>query len=190
VSRRTAVLAAAALVLCGCGVSTQDRPEALVLSETPSASPAADVGSGSVEVQVYFVRGTRLEPVTRSATAADLQATLGVLVAGPDRREVFSGLRTAVAPQTETTLSPVSEGTVQLDLPRELTGLTGGNQLLAFAQLVWTLTEVPGVRAVRFSSAGAPVEVPTDTGLAAGLVDRDDYASVAPRAAAQPSGGD
>ncbi|WP_138760221.1 GerMN domain-containing protein [Modestobacter altitudinis] len=183
-------MAVLAVLLCGCGVGTQDRPEALGFSETPSASRADDVPSGTADVQVYFVRGTRLEPVVRSATAEDLPTSLEALVAGPGRAEVLAGLRTAIAPETEPTLTSLPDGTVQVDLPRELTGLTGGNQLLAFAQLVWTLTDVPPVRAIRFTSVGAPVEVPTDSGLTGEPVDRADYASVGPPSAAQPSATD
>jgi spore germination protein GerM len=63
---------------------------------------------------------------------------------------------------------------------REFTGLGGGNQQLAVAQIVWTVTEFPGVQQVRFSIDGQPLEVPTDEGLTDQPVDRDDYRSVAP----------
>ena len=185
--RRAAALAASVLVLCGCGVTTQDQPEPLEITATPSASRPTDVDSGSVEAQVYFLRGTRLEAATRWVAAGDLDNELGALVTGPGRGEVLSGLRTAIAPQSDLTITAVADGTAQVDLPRELTEVTGGNQLLAFAQLVWTLTEVRGVRSVEFVSGGAPVEVPTDSGLAAGAVDRDDYATVGPVATTPPS---
>jgi spore germination protein GerM len=158
VTRRIALLAVLALLVCGCGVGVQDRPEVLVLRDTPAASRAEDAPSGSAEVQVYFVRGARLEPVVRTAATDDPQAALAALVAAPRRGEVLAGLRTAIAPGTELALTSFPDRTVQVDLPRELTGLTGGNQLLAIAQLVWTLTGVPSVLAVRFSSAGSPVE--------------------------------
>jgi spore germination protein GerM len=186
-TRRIALLTALVVLLCGCGVSTQDRPERVVLPVTPSASKPDDVSDGSVEVQVYFVRGARLEAVTRWASADDPRTVLGALVAGPDRREVLTGLRTAIAPQADPKLTTALDGTVQVDLPPELTGLTGGNQLLAFAQLVWTLTGTPQVRAIRFTAAGSPIEVPTDDGLAGGPVDRDDYSSVSPSPTVRPS---
>ena len=187
---RAAALAASLLLMCGCGVTAQDHPEPIEIPAIPSASQATDLDSGSVETRVYFVRGTRLEPVTRGLSADDVDSALGALVTGPGRGDVLSGLRTAIAPQSHLMITTVADGTVQVDLPRELTGLTGGNQLLAFAQLVWTLTEVPDVRAVEFESAEAQVEVPTDSGLAAGAVVREDYASVGPSVTTAPSSTD
>ena len=61
----------------------------------------------------------------------------------------------------------------------EIAPAAGGNQLLATAQVVFTVTEVPGVEAVRITADGSPVEVPTDDGLTAEPVSREDYASVA-----------
>ena len=68
---------------------------------------------------------------------------------------------------------------VTIGVSREFTEVAGGNQLLATAQVVFTVTEFPGVEAVRITADGSPVEVPTDDGLTDEPVGRDDYASVA-----------
>ncbi|MGY5883515.1 GerMN domain-containing protein [Modestobacter lacusdianchii] len=184
--RPFAVLAAFLVLVAGCGIGTQDRPERLTLTEAPT-SRATGPGPGAVELEVFFVRGAELEPVTRSAPAQDPTTLLEVLVAGPTRAEVLSGLRTAIAPQTETVPTGLVERRLQVDLPVELTDVSGGNQLLTFAQLVWTLTTLPTVGEVRFTSGGVPVEVPTDEGLTGAPVDRDDYRSVAPPGSSSPA---
>ncbi|WP_222195026.1 GerMN domain-containing protein [Modestobacter italicus] len=184
--RPLVLLVALVLLLAGCGVGTQDSPERLTLTEAPTARPSSP-GPGTVELEVFFVRGTRLEPVSRSAPSLDAETLLEVLVAGPTRTEVLAGLRTAIAPQTPTVPTGLAERRLEVDLPRELTDVTGGNQLLTVAQLVWTLTTLPTVDEVRFTSGGVPVEVPTDAGLTGAPVDRDDYRSVAPAASSSPA---
>jgi spore germination protein GerM len=74
----------------------------------------------------------------------------------------------------------LSDGVATVSVTPGFPGLSGGNQLLAVAQVVWTLTELPTVTAVRFSVDGTPVEIPTDDGLTDRPVDRDDYRSVKP----------
>ncbi|WP_299951172.1 GerMN domain-containing protein [uncultured Modestobacter sp.] len=183
--RALVVLLGLLLLVAGCGVGSQDRPERLTLTEAPT-SRATSPGPGSVEVEVFFVRGTELEAVARSAPAQDPTTLLEVLVAGPTRTEVFSGLRTAIAPQTPIVPTGLAAGRLVVDLPVELTDVSGGNQLLTFAQLVWTLTTLPSIDEVWFTSGGVPVEVPTDAGLTGAPVERDDYRSAAPAVSSSP----
>ena len=180
----------AVLLLTGCGVEPQDRPEPLVVPGSPSADVDPSPAEGRVALRVYFVRGTRLEAVDRSAPDAGPPTVLGLLTAGPNRDEVLGGLRTAVTPQALVSGDAAVVGTTaEVVLAREFTAVSGSNQLLAVAQVVWTLTEAPGVTQVRFSAAGAPIEVPTDAGLTDQPVGRDDYRSVGAPPPATPDGG-
>jgi hypothetical protein len=70
---------------------------------------------------------------------------------------------------------------------RGFISIGGGNQLLAVAQVLWTLTEFPGIDGVLFVLDGPLVAVPTDDGLTDRPVDRADYAAVAPCPAELPS---
>jgi spore germination protein GerM len=55
-------------------------------------------------------------------------------------------------------------------------------QLLALGQLVFTLTDQPGIGGVEFSLEGEPVDVPLADGTTQdGPVSRDDLPEVAPR---------
>lgn len=172
---------AAGTAVAACGVPTQDRPEALIIDApepTSTAEPMVDEGA----VGLWFIRGSQLEEVSRPGGPADVHAALDLLAAGLTPAEVAGGLRTALAPQTLRHSGPTAdEPVVTVAVTREFTGLGGGNQQLAVAQIVWTVTEFPGVDEVRFSVDGRPLEVPTDEGLTDEPVDRADYRSVAPR---------
>ncbi|MGY1608436.1 GerMN domain-containing protein [Geodermatophilus sp. SYSU D00700] len=155
------------------------------------AAPAPQAGDGSdaagPRLIVYFVRGAELTPVERRTDAATTASALDELVEGPSRAEVGSGIRTALAPEVVGVEDVGPEGSATVAVTRGFAGITGGNQLLAVAQVVWTLTDLPTVTGVRFVVDGVPVEVPTDAGLSDRPVDRDDYRSVAPAEPSPPS---
>jgi hypothetical protein len=133
------------------------------------------------EVTVYFVRGSRLEGVPRHATEYRPQVAVDLLLAGPTRSEVMAGLRTALAPQDLVVISGRDGGgLVTIAVSREFAAIAGGNQLLAVAQVVWTVTQFPQVDRVGFTLDGALAEVPTDSSLTARPVTRADHLSVAP----------
>ena len=166
----------------GCGVGAQSREEPVSLEDALPAPPRPSVGEGGEQVVVYFVDGARLEPVPRSVPARQPQAALDQLLAGPTRAEVLSGLRTALSPQHLTVLTgPDGRGTLSVTVTRGFTSIGGGNQLLAVAQVVWTLTQFPAIGEVYFVLDGGQVAVPTDESLTDQPVDRADYTSVVPR---------
>ncbi|MGY1708732.1 GerMN domain-containing protein [Geodermatophilus sp. SYSU D00758] len=184
-----AVLVLLVLAAAGCGVPAQQRPEPVEVP-TPTRTSTGVPTVGGASVQLWFVRGARLEPVFRRSAPADLHAALDLLAAGPTPSEAADGLRTALAPQT---LRPAEEGglvdgVLTLSASRAFTDVAGGDQLLAVAQVVWTVTGFPRVEAVRVVVDGVPLEVPTDGGLTVEPVDRGDYRSVGPPATATPTG--
>ncbi len=179
--RRMAVLVGALLIglITGCGVGPEPAPERLTIP----APPAMDIGvqpeTDGRELTLYFIRGADLAAVPRLTAQADADAALSALSEGPTRGEVLSGLRTALSPQMLSAERRLG-GLTAVSVTREFTEVAGGNQLLAVAQVVWTLTELPGVSQVRFLVDGMPVEVPTDQGLTDQPVRREDYRSAAP----------
>ena len=179
--RSRAAVTGALLLLFGCGVAPEDRPEPLTVSAPPAAEPSDQPQPQGLEVTVYFVQGADLAPVLRPTTGADVAAALEQLAAGPSKPEVLAGLRTALPAQSLALDEGQPEGPAAVAVTRDFTGVTGGNQLLAVAQVVWTLTELPGTTQVQFLVDGEPVEVPTDEGLTDEPVDRSDYLSVAPQ---------
>ncbi|WP_164704593.1 GerMN domain-containing protein [Blastococcus litoris] len=179
------LIALAALVvaslLAGCGVAAQDVPEP-VPTEAPAATrPGTGDQVSGPHLTVFLVRGAALAPVQRRIHAATPATALEQVAEGPTRAEAAGGIRTALPPELVGVEEVLPTGSVTVSVTRGFTGITGGNQLLAVAQVVWTLTDLPAVDRVRFTVEGVPVEVPTDAGLSAGPVDRDDFASVAPQ---------
>jgi Sporulation and spore germination len=175
------------LFLCACGVPTQSDPEPIHATRPTGKSPVMPT-AGRSDVEVYFVRGTRLEAVRRTATPSDQATALDLLTSGPSRSEVAGGLRTALTPQVLRATGPrPSDPSVTITVTRDFTGIVGADQLLALAQVVWTVTQFPGVRSVRFQADREPLEVATDHGLTALPVSRDDYRSAAPATASQPA---
>ncbi|MGY2004757.1 GerMN domain-containing protein [Blastococcus sp. SYSU DS1024] len=178
--RVLAVLLCALVVLTGCGVDPQSQPEHIAVPAATLDTPAPPRDGDGPEVVVFFVRGARLEPVPRASRTVTAERALDLLAIGPTRAEVVGGLRTAVAPQSIVADEGLPGGITAVSVTGEFAGITGGNQLLAVAQVVWTLTELPGTDRVRFLVDGAPVEVPTDDGLTDGAVGREQFRAAAP----------
>jgi spore germination protein GerM len=177
--RGTVALLAAALVT-GCGVRAQGTAEA-VATGAPSVTQSGNGDqSAGPRLTVFLVRDAALTPVERRIDVATPATALDQVVEGPTRAEAGDGIRTALAPEIVGVEDVLPNGTTTVSVTRGFTGITGGNQLLAVAQVVWTLTDLPTVERVRFTVEGLPVEVPTDAGLSGGPVSRDDFRSVAP----------
>lgn len=175
------VLATAlAMLLSGCGLGPQDEPEGLDVRPRTRDGGSATPTDARTTTEVYFIRGDRLAPVPRPVPQIDEDIALRLLIAGPTMAEAASDIRTALSPQPLAVAGYRDPGTVYVTATPALTRISGSNQLLALGQLVWTLTEVPGITAVRIVVEGRPIEVPTDTGLSRAPVDREDYTSVSP----------
>ncbi|GAB3349460.1 hypothetical protein GCM10027300_12560 [Modestobacter lapidis] len=177
---RALVLVVVVLLATGCGVQAQDRPEPVVTAAPPSTDASGDSRRDGPRLTLYLVRGADLAPVERPTSRVTAQSALELLVEGPTRAEARDGVRTALAPEVVGVEQQLADGLTTVSVSRGFTGLAGGNQLLAVAQVVWTLTELPTVTTVRFTVGGTLIEVPTDEGLTDRAVARDDYRSVAP----------
>ncbi|MDP5181781.1 GerMN domain-containing protein [Blastococcus sp. BMG 814] len=178
--RALAVVLCLLAVLTGCGVEPQPEPERVAVPTATPGTATPRPGDAGPEVVVFFVRGAALAPVPRATTTVTPGSAVALLATGPTRAEVIGGLRTAVAPQSIVADEGLPGGITAVSVTEEFAGITGGNQLLAVAQVVWTLTELPGTTRVRFLIEGSPLEVPTDDGLSDEPVGRDQLLSVAP----------
>ena len=125
---------------------------------------------------VWLVRKGRLveavrahRPTRRVATAA-----LDALLAGPTKAEQAAGLATQVPRGTRLLGVSITNGVAHVDLSSDYESPAGARaQRLRLAQVVYTATQFPTVKAVRFSVDGAPV------GVLAHPVGRGAYSSLA-----------
>ena len=183
VTARAAICALLIAFPSGCGVPTESRPRAIpqdrvpaALSTPPSTPPTTD-DRGDARFTVFLIDGKRLRPALRTAAGSVTPATrLEALRAGPTVDEVASGLGSALDEDTSIRISQVTGGVATLDLPPALAALVGSDQLLALAQLVFTLTEDPAIGEVIFTVDGKPVDVPVGDGtLTSRAVGRSDF---------------
>ncbi|MCO1594379.1 GerMN domain-containing protein [Micromonospora sp. RHAY321] len=124
------------------------------------ARPSAPVSTGTrqpatLTIELWYVRSGRLAPTrrTRPGTVATSRLALTELAAGPTPAESATGLVTLLPAGVEVTR--ITDGVATLppvpspDDPAE-------HRRLREAQVVWTLTQFPTVRQVRFGD-GPPV---------------------------------
>lgn len=158
-----------------------DPPDALML-------PLSHVDNRFQRLSVYFADPTGSilvpEPIYLPIEVQTPTALVEALLAGPQGRERRSD-RSFLPADTELQVSvPVTpDGVAQVPLSGELVDLDRGDLLVAVAQLVWTLRQVPEVSAVSVSVDGEPVAVP-DIGVEVPVGALDRYSPVGAAAAA------
>lgn len=189
IRRALAVAALLPVLTMACGVPTDSEPRPLAAERvpfglldpnpTPSSPPVSP--QGAVTMTIYLVSHDRLAPVTRDVPPpGGPEQALSELLAGVTRQEAASGIRTAIAPATEARPTAVADGDVRVDLSRAFLGGGTKEQILAAAQIVYTVTALPGLDSVSFTLSGRLVEVPSADGkLRAGPLRRSDFAAVA-----------
>ncbi|MGV9212977.1 Gmad2 immunoglobulin-like domain-containing protein [Micromonospora sp. RB23] len=153
---------------------------------TPSAAPAPPTPSATtpprpptppvngtrrpdtVTIELWYVRSGRLVPTrrTRPATVATSRLALDELSAGPTPAEAATGMVTLLAAGVEVTR--IADGVATLG-PVPSADDPADRRRLREAQVVWTLTQFPTVRRVRFAG-GAPVGRADYPGLLAPIV--------------------
>ncbi|MGY0005937.1 GerMN domain-containing protein [Micromonospora sp. I033] len=167
-TRRLLPVLLAAALLGGCGVPVDDEPRPVPPPAggfpTPAGTATADP-DGRVDEPLCFVRGDGLAAVTRRVDGLPgVDAHLQHLLAGPDGAERERGLATAL-PGTVAVAGATLSGTVVTVDVRHAGEETGRNdEVLAFGQIVCTLTQRADVDSVAFRRDGQPLEVPRADG--------------------------
>jgi spore germination protein GerM len=130
---------------------------------------------------VYLVAHDRLiarsRVVPSPATASE---ALGLLLSGPTVPEAAFGVRSAIPAGTSLLGVHLAKGgKAVVDLSTDFAQTGGADQILAIAQVVYTLTSLPDVVGVSFELAGQPVDVPTADGtLVSGPVGSQDFSAL------------
>ncbi len=185
-ARRLVPALLAVVLLAGCGVPVDDEPRLVQPPPgrfpTPAGSTTADP-DGRVDEPFCFVRDDGLAVVTRRVDGLPgVDAHLQHLLAGPDQTERGRGLATAL-PGTVTVAGAALAGTVATVDVRQAGEETGRNdEVLAFGQIVCSLTQRPDVDSVAFRRDGEPLEVPRADGSVSALpLTAADYRPLLPR---------
>lgn len=179
--RTQALRAAAVLVVLlvaastsGCGLTTNDKPETIKdsvppdLLDTESAAPGSEDGDADPTevyetVRVYFLNLDDLDEahvyaqtrqVPRPATQVKVLETL--ITDPPTELERLNGVSTDVPEDARLNDTPRldSDGVLTVDLSDDFYELQGETARNAFAQVVFTATELTGVEAVQFLRDG------------------------------------
>lgn len=156
----------------GCGVQLDDEPRKAADALPYGLSETSTTGSTSSttplptfqETSVFLVDNNDFLVEVRRQLPGEVRGAIGSLLTPPTEIEVNSGLSTAIAPSVSLrgVVGP-EDGLVTIDLrsdgdaPPEISRI-------AFAQLVYTATDVPGVERVLFQVDGQAREVPTGEG--------------------------
>ncbi|MFI7609327.1 GerMN domain-containing protein [Micromonospora sp. NPDC049366] len=170
-----------AILLSGCGVPTDDVPRAVEVPPGPFPTPVTagpTATGGRVDQTLCYVRDDRIDRVVRRTdTLPGVEEHLRQLLAGPRAQERDRGVSSAL-PGTIAVAGARLDGTVAEVDVRPAGEETGrSDEVLAFGQLVCTLTSRGDVTGVSFRRAGQPLDVPrADGSLTQGPLTTADYA--------------
>lgn len=166
----------AAVLVAACGVPTEQSPQALPAKNVPFQllAPTAEATSTTVpspskattRLSIYLADADgKLVPVRRQVEApATITKSVGTLLRGPTAEEA-DRWHTAITSDTKLLhADPPIDGLVTLDLSRHMLDITGRQQILALAQVVYTATSLADVDRVLFRFDGTAKEVPNGDG--------------------------
>ncbi len=172
-------------VAAGCGAekAVSLGPAGGKTGTTAVTEPTGTVPT-SVSLEVWFLDGEQLVPQARSHEATPFVATaaMNALLAGPTAAEAKAGLATSVPAGTKLLGISIKKGVATVDLTSQYQSGGGSLSMKArLAQVVYTLTQFPTVRAVLFHLDGEPVNVFSGEGIVLDHpVGRKDYVDLLP----------
>lgn len=165
------------------GTSPGSTP-AVTPGSTPGVEPTPS--NETTTVRVYFFLGSftdnaGLVPVLREIpkTPAVGSAAMAELLKGPNDDEMGArpAMYTAIPEGTRFLGLSINDGVATVDLSREFESGGGSASVIGrLAQVVYTLTQFPTVKGVKFELDGEPVRAFSGEGVILDqAVDRDDY---------------
>lgn len=176
-----------ALFLSACGIGADASPNLIGPKKVPfgllrPSTPTTAPRHAGQYVTIYLEGPQRLVPEGREVVApATVKEVLRELGSGPTSAEASRGLQSPISTASPLVLWRLGRTTVTVNVAKAFTQLAGGDQAVAMAQLVYTLTILPGIASVSIRIDGRRAEVPTGNGtLTGGPLVRSDYATVAP----------
>jgi spore germination protein GerM len=166
-ARRRSLAALLLAVVAGCSIQANSGPRDIPGDQQRQLDPggnAAGEAIGSSRVFLVATDGEErfLRSVLRAAAGSEL--VMGALLEGPNNDEIAAGLDTELPEGLTLNSIRQSGGTLTVDVSDELNGLTSSELRLAVGQIVFTASELPGVRAVQLRVDGEPRAWPDGRG--------------------------
>jgi germination protein M len=167
----------------GCG---SERAVSLGKPHTTTREPEEQTGTVPtlLSLEVWFARGDGLVAVRRTHEPTPRVATAAVtaLLAGPTHAERAAGLSSAIPEGTRLLGISIHDGVATVDLTSEYQAGGGSRSMqMRLGQVVYTLTQFPTVKTVRFRLDGTPVDVFSSEGIVLDHpVGRSDYSDLLP----------
>ena len=154
-----------------CGITSDDGPRDIPAADQVELGVGGDSNAGAAigTARVYFLspevvgQAALLESVARDV-AETPTALLQALLAGPNETEQANQFRSAI-PVGTVLLDARRQGFVlRVDLSPDVLELSGEVLITAMAQIVFTASEIDGVRGVTIMVAGADQQWPVGSG--------------------------
>lgn len=163
------------LALAGCGVTAQSTTQPLIppagASLRTPTHPAEVTASGQIAEYLYFVDGDKVVKVVRAITGQPTtDEVVADLLAGPNDTESAAGYTSALLGGSVVSSVQVNQGHAVVALVAPVIDTARNDAIVAYAQLVCTLTALSQISGVTFTSNGRPVNVPQGDGSLLPLV--------------------
>lgn len=160
-----------ALIATGCGIASDDGPRDIPAADQVELGLGGDNNAGAAigTARVYFLspevvgQAALLESVARDV-AETPTALLQALLAGPNQTEQANQFRTALPAGTELLDARRQGFVLRVDLSDAVLELSGEVLITAIAQIVFTASEIEGVRSVTIMVDGADQQWPVGSG--------------------------
>jgi spore germination protein GerM len=172
--RMAMALVVVVLTAGACSAPVDSGPKAIrsasipadLRAETSSTTTTTVPPGASEEVNVYFIGlDGRLQAVKRRVSSpVNAEKVLQKLFAGATEPERAGGLHTAISPDTTILGAEVENRILIVDTSKNFAVGSVPEQISAFAQVVFTATELPGVTGVQFAQNGKRIQVQTGDG--------------------------
>lgn len=160
-----------ALVATGCGISADDGPRDIPAADQVELGVGGigNAGAAIGAARVYFLLPEVVgQAALLASVARDVADTptglLQALLAGPNQTEQSNQLRTAIPVGTELIDARRQGLILRVDLSDDVLELSGQVLITAIAQIVFTASELDGVRGVTILVAGANQQWPVGSG--------------------------
>lgn len=167
-ARRSFAAALVALTTAACSIQPDTAPREIPQDDRGLLDPVTPVGgeaAGSTRVYLVTERGgeRRLRSVQRGVDATP-SAALEELFKGANDQEDEAGLGSAIPDGLQLLSSRSVAGTLQVDVSEEILDVPGPALILAVAEIVFTASELDGVREVRLKVNGENLPWPDGRG--------------------------